>query len=79
MRTNTFANAVLSCKRRQNMKNNRADALRFEQWLKAVDEQCWRRGGLAMSDMPDADYATMYGNGLTPKSAACYALRNAGE
>jgi hypothetical protein len=49
------------------MTNNRT----FEQWLKAVDQQCWRHGGLALSDLPDMDYRFMYDHNVSEKSAAC--------
>jgi hypothetical protein len=51
----------------------------YEEWLKNVDTQCWRRGGLSLSDLPDMDYRFMFEHRITPKSAACRALRNAGE
>lgn len=51
----------------------------FDEWLRAVDEQCWRRGGMALSDLPDIDYRVMYEHGVSPRNAASRALRNAGE
>lgn len=51
----------------------------FDEWLKAVDTECWCRGGMALSDLPDIDYRMMFEHGVSPKSAACRALRNAGE
>ncbi len=51
----------------------------FESWMREVDVQCWRRGGCSTQDLPDVNYREWHANGLTPKSAACRALRNAGE
>lgn len=53
--------------------------MNYEVWLKQVDQECWRRGGTSVSDLPDVNYREMFENSLSPKSAACRALRNAGD
>ena len=53
--------------------------LSFETWMREVDVQCWRRGGCSTGDLPDVNYREWFDNGLSPKSAACRALKNAGE
>jgi hypothetical protein len=49
----------------------------FESWLLAVDAALERRVGLAMGDLPDADYWSLYAGGATPDQAALHAVRNA--
>lgn len=57
------------------LKNSRS----FESWMREVDVQCWRRGGCSAGDLPDANYREWFASGLSAKSAACRALKNAGE
>lgn len=53
--------------------------LTYETWLKHVDLECWRRGGMSVGDLPDVNYREMFNNRVSPKSAACRALKNAGD
>lgn len=53
--------------------------LSFEEWLREVDREVQRRLGLSRLDLPDIDYSGMYSSGLSARSAAIRAIRNAKE
>ena len=39
---------------------------KFEQWMKKVDTYFIKKVGVSTEDLPDADYRTMYEEGLPP-------------
>lgn len=45
----------------------------FEEWMKQVDEECWRRVGCSVYDLPDAPFRAWYGN-MEPAMAAQMAI-----
>lgn len=49
----------------------------FRQWKKRVDEEIEKKVGLTADDLPDVDYWGWFQDGVTPKSAANQAVRNA--
>lgn len=49
----------------------------FESWIKQVDAEISRRVGLGYMDLPDIDYGGMFEDGVSPKTAAGRAIRNA--
>ena len=51
----------------------------FEQWLDAINEVLSRRIGLSHRDLPDCCYRDWYDDGVTARSAAARAIRNAKE
>jgi hypothetical protein len=51
----------------------------FDEWLKAVDTIITAKLGLSRDDLPDCCYRDWYDDGVTPKTAAFRAIRNASE
>ncbi len=52
----------------------------FEQWMKEVNELVAKKcGGLTAGDLPDCPYADWYEDGVSAKSAASRAVKNAKE
>jgi len=50
----------------------------FAAWKMAVNAEIGRRAGLSADDLPDCCYRDWYEDGVSPKSAAGRALREAG-
>ena len=51
----------------------------FQEWLKKVNNIVILKTGLDLLDLPDMDYFGMWERGVSPKSAATRAVRNANE
>jgi len=51
----------------------------FEQWMAEVNQQIENMYGLSSDDLPDCCYRDWYDDGLSTKSAARRAIKNAGE
>lgn len=49
----------------------------FAHWLERVDRYMVEATGLRRDDLPDVAYADMYEDGVSPRSAARRAIRNA--
>ena len=53
--------------------------LDFEDWMKLVDDEIYRRTGMAAEDLPDCCYRDWYEDGVRPAAAASRAIKNAKE
>lgn len=51
----------------------------FEEWMKEVDTILMRTCYLSSADLPDCCYRDWYDQGVTPRSAASRAKKNASE
>ena len=51
----------------------------FEAWLEAVDAQVEALGGCSVHDLPDCLFADWYADGVSPRTAARRAIRNAND
>ena len=51
----------------------------FEEWMKLVDEACWSIAGCSVHDLQDVPFKDWFETGVSPKSAARKAVRNAQE
>ena len=49
----------------------------FESWMARVDAATYRLVGMSVYDLPDVAFMDMYEDGLSPKSAARAAIREA--
>jgi hypothetical protein len=49
----------------------------FEQWLKEVDKAIAAKTTMSYLDLPDQPYQSWYEEGVSPKSAAARAIRDA--
>jgi hypothetical protein len=49
----------------------------FEEWLKEVDAALRNECGMTHLDLPDIAYRDLYDDGVSPKSAAKKAVKNA--
>jgi hypothetical protein len=47
-----------------------AMSAKFEQWLKAVNEEIWAMAACSLEDLPDFDYYSLFVVGSTPGQAA---------
>lgn len=50
----------------------------FEEWMRKVDQAVQRITGLGVFDLPDVAYRDWYDDGVSVKSAASRAIKNAG-
>lgn len=50
----------------------------FEEWLKQVDNEVWKRAGCSLYGLSDCCLIDWYEKGITAKRAASKAIRNAG-
>jgi len=59
-------------------KMDASDASTFEQWMKQIDNYCWRGVGLSVYDLPDCCFRDWYDKRVRAIRAANRALRRAG-
>lgn len=50
----------------------------FDTWLEKVDAFLLDTFDVGMDDLPDVDYVSLWEEGASPKSAARFAIREAG-
>jgi hypothetical protein len=55
------------------------DRLSFAVWMAQVDSILDEKTGLSYRDLPDCCYMDWYEDGVSPRSAACRAMRAANE
>ena len=51
----------------------------FEAWMEAVDAQVEALCGCSVHDLPDCLFADWYADGVSPRTAARRAIRNAND
>jgi hypothetical protein len=49
----------------------------FDAWLAEVDAQVWALAGCSVRDLPDCLFADWYADGMSSRTAARRAIRNA--
>lgn len=47
----------------------------FAKWRNKVNEQCLKISGVSTEDLGDADFASMFTDGFTPRQAAIVVLQ----
>lgn len=52
-------------------------SINFETWMRLVDSRIQASTSLVSLDLPDLPYMDMYEAGVTPRSAAAKAIKNA--
>ncbi len=53
--------------------------LSFDDWKKSVNNEIVRQMGMEADDLPDYTYRDCYDDGVSPKTAATRAIKNARE